>query len=324
MNLHIITAIILLSCTSILSSKSISFGFESGIIALEDKDINSNNKNKTLNVKVNSFIKIHYIPNIEKVFLDQMIKDNINLKFNLNDYEISMQKISIWIKEADLHFKKLVIDKFQKSTESLKVKDFSDRKIYLKNPFKLVYEINEQFNEIVNFPKEFDNYLYKVVFPKAFSRNIENFSHKFLLYLQSYRTKLNTNDLIEKHDSDCKNAYQCRMALDYSVSKAKVIEFVYVQFNLFLQKEFKANDFYQQEIKMEILNINDKEYSGLYILDDININNTTTSNLKKNELRNFFVFNKLPNYNYYNNKDIWIFQSLDEYIKSNKGKKDDL
>jgi len=302
-------------------SKSFSFGFESGNIILSPKDEISL-KNKTLNIKVNSYLKLHYIPSLENTVLEQFNRENINIKFNLDDYDVTMQKVKTWANEVEDYLKKLLIDKYQQIMEIIKSKDFSDRNIYLKNSFKLNYEIENQLFDIIQFPKEFESFLYKECFPKAFSQTISNFSHKFLLNLKNFRVILNTNSLIEKHDSDCKNAHQCRISLDYSISKSKIVGYVFEEMNIFIRKEFKVMNLYLSEIPLEYYKLNNEEYLGFFLFDDTNM--FYNGNLKKNDLEKFFIFTKTQNYNYYNNKDVWILQNLDNFIKANENKKIDL
>jgi len=319
--IKILNLLILIGYT--LNSKSVSFGFESGNIILSIQNRSEISKeNKSLNVKFNSFIKLHYMPLLDRNLTNELDKENINLKFNLNDYEITVQKINSWGREAEEFFKNLILEKYTKIIKSIKNINFTDKKIYLKNSFKIKYEIENELHEIIKFPEQFENYLFNEVFSKAFSHNVNSFSHRILLNLKDIKIRLNINNLIEKHDSGCKNAYQCRMALDYSVSKSKIIEFIFEEINNFLQKEFMENYNYSDDIPMESINYNKEVFLGFYIYNDKIYN--SESNLKKKDLQKFFILYQSKNYNYYNTNQIWIIDSLIKFVESNKARKDDL
>lgn len=311
----LIVIISFLFYSNINSISNISYGFEYGTVSISPiskGDLNS------LDFDMNTFIKLHYLNPFENKILEELnSKDkDISLRFSLNDYDINIQKIKLWKKETEAYFKKLLLDKIEKMIDALVHTDFGDKKNYLKNSIK--FKLGDQGD--FYYSKGFETLVYKAFFSRIFPININKFKEKILNLIKNLSLNIEINKQIEKTDSDCKNAYQCRTNLDYSISKPRINNIVYEEFNNFLGKEIKENHHHIHSIQLQY-----SEVDGRKIL--VFSSNDFFDN-KTNKIYN--INNNIPhNVSFIIYKDsqdghLWKIEELEAYLKRDTGKKHDL
>jgi hypothetical protein len=332
MKIKIFIILINLFVIFVKTYNNISFGFENkSIILLLKKENSNSNSNTSIKLSINTFIKSHYFPKIEQNEIEKFNLIKIENIFNLNDYDINLQIIKKWALDIEDFLRNKIKDSVKKIIKFFFSKiNFSIKNNYFKNPYRIIYENNNNIEEVF-FNEKFEKILLEKIFPIIFKENLDMFNKKIIEVVDSFLIELDFSKIITKKDSDCGNPFACRMSEDYSTSNIILNNYLLNKFNELLQKEIKENHYYDYSILLENFEFENKVYNGFFIDKYLNYdndkdkdkennkNNSKNKNLTgNNKIDNFYLFNNLKN----NKKSLWRFESLNDFL--NRFKKNEL